>query len=52
MKLSEQIASTCCGVLADKQVIIDKAVELEQLIEECESIIEYLKQQLMELDNE
>ena len=30
MKLSEQIAQTCCGVLADRQEMIDKAIRLEE----------------------
>ena len=29
MKLSEQIAQTCCGVLADKQEMVDAAIRLE-----------------------
>ena len=29
MKLSEQIQQTCCGVLADRQEMIDKARMLE-----------------------
>ena len=34
MKLSEQIAQTCCGVLADKQEMINKAKGLEAKVME------------------
>lgn len=33
MLLSEQIANICCGLLADREEMIDKALELEHLIE-------------------
>ena len=32
MKLSEQIANTCCGVLADKQEMIDRALQMEAVL--------------------
>ena len=32
MKLSEQIANTCCGVLADKQDMIDRALQMEAVL--------------------
>ena len=38
VKLSEQIAQTCCGVLADKQDMIDRAVEMEEQIKLLEGM--------------
>lgn len=52
MKLSEQIANTCCGVLADKQRMINKAKEIEGHIEFFENLIESFKQRLMDIDDE
>lgn len=52
MKLSEQIGQTCCGVLADKQALIDKAKTLEDIIADLEEVIKFVKNQLLELDNE
>lgn len=51
MLLSEQIAQTCCGVLADKQQMIDKAKDLEYLIEQHEDALADLNAKLMEIDN-
>ena len=31
MKLSEQITNSCCGVLADKQDMVVKALQLEAI---------------------
>jgi hypothetical protein len=50
MRLSEQIAGTCCGVLADKQEMINRAIELEEMIELHKKIIKDLHKQLMEID--
>lgn len=50
MKLSEQISQTCCGVLADKQGMIERAKEIEELIEFWENQIEVFKKRLMEID--
>tara|TARA_R110000751_G_scaffold262740_1_gene362044 strand:- start:93 stop:245 length:153 start_codon:yes stop_codon:yes gene_type:complete len=36
MKLSEQLEQTCCGVLADRQEMIDKAIRLEEYVAELE----------------
>ena len=52
MKLSEQIAQTCCGVLADKQEMIEKAECIERAIKLYEERILKLQRRLMELDNE
>lgn len=52
MKLSEQIRTTCCGVLANKQEMIDKAEELEAIIEDAWRVIEFCKSKLMEIDIE
>lgn len=51
MKLSEQIAQTCCGVLADKQDMIDRAKDLEWQIERHEEAIADLNAKLMEIDS-
>ena len=51
MKLSEQIEQTCCGVLADKQEMIDKAQCIENAIEVYERRILKLQARLMEIDN-
>ena len=40
MKLSEQIANSCCGVLADKQDMIDKAIALECLVHDLEGEVD------------
>lgn len=52
MKLSEQIANTCCGVLADKEEMIRQARELELAIEIHEKRIEELKAHMMEIGSE
>tara|TARA_R110000823_G_C15952958_1_gene502529 strand:+ start:14074 stop:14232 length:159 start_codon:yes stop_codon:yes gene_type:complete len=51
MKLSEQIAQTCCGVLADKQDMVDRAKDLEWQIERHEESIADLNARLMEIDS-
>ena len=43
MKLSEQIQQTCCGVLADRQEMIDKAARLEAQVECMQEYIEELQ---------
>ena len=43
MKLSEQIAQTCCGVLADKQEMVDAAIRLEFLEVEFRLLVEELE---------
>ena len=43
MKLSEQIKQTCCGVLADRQQMIDKAEGLEAEVEMYKRWIEDLR---------
>jgi hypothetical protein len=35
MKLSEQITNSCCGVLADKQDMLNKAIKLEKILALC-----------------
>lgn len=35
MRLSEQIANTCCGALADKKDLIDRAERYERLLDLC-----------------
>lgn len=52
MKLSEQIANTCCGVLADKQEMVDKAVDLEYMISVLRVTVEELNEQLELYENE
>tara|TARA_R110000744_G_scaffold262304_1_gene376899 strand:+ start:836 stop:994 length:159 start_codon:yes stop_codon:yes gene_type:complete len=52
MKLSEQIANSCCGVLADKQEMINKAVQLETIIEDAQRVIKFAKLKMMEIDDE
>jgi predicted nuclease with TOPRIM domain len=42
VKLSEQIADTCCGVLAEKEEMVDRAKTLEAKVEELEEKIEEL----------
>ena len=42
MKLSEQIQQTCCGVLADRQQMIDKAIALEERERQIEGLLEYI----------
>lgn len=51
-KLSEQIANTCCGVLADKSEMIEKAIAIENRIEALEKEIEALYCELMGVDDE
>lgn len=50
MKLSEQIATTCCGVLANRENMIRQAQALEEAIEQHKQKIEELEQQLMEIN--
>jgi hypothetical protein len=52
MKLSEQIAQTCCGVLANKQAMIAKAEEIEGHIEFFEDLIKAFKLRLMDIDDD
>ena len=51
MKLSEQIANSCCGVLADKQRMIQDAQDIETAIEMYENRILELQLELMDLDD-
>lgn len=52
MRLSEQIAQTCCGVLADKQEMIDRARKLEESVDYHQRQLEKFKKQLMEIDSD
>lgn len=51
MKLSEQIAQTCCGVLAEKQEMVDRAKDLEYLNGKYEETIADLTARLEEAYN-
>lgn len=42
MKLSEQIKETCCGVLADKEEMVEKAEALEDQVETLAEQLEEL----------
>lgn len=52
MKLSEQIAETCCGVLANKQDMIDRAEKLEDTILLYEEMFITFESLLKEVDYE
>ena len=52
MKLSEQIANSCCGVLADNASMVKEAEALEALIAFHESHIKQLKDEMMEIGSE